>query len=325
MKIRYIHPMRLLITGAAGFIGSHFLEFALDINSKTKMFEQIIVVDSLTYASDVAYFKFLQSKYNFTFFQYDISDSKALINVIGTQDYIVNFAAESHVDKSLEDSSKFIKSNVLGLGNLLEISRHKEITKFIQVSTDEVYGSIDVGSWDESCRVDPNSPYSASKAAADLIAISFNRSHKMPIMITRSSNNFGPRQNIEKFIPVVIMKILKGEKIPLYGTGENIRDWIFVEDNVLAIWEVLLGGQSGEIYNIGGKNELSNLEMISLIGTTMSKKPNIVFVDDRKAHDFRYSISTEKIESIFSFRPKFDLEEGIKKTIYYYENKYGNS
>ena len=317
--------MRLLITGAAGFIGSHFLEFALDINSKTKMFEQIIVVDSLTYASDVAYFKFLQSKYNFTFFQYDISDSKALINVIGTQDYIVNFAAESHVDKSLEDSSKFIKSNVLGLGNLLEISRHKEITKFIQVSTDEVYGSIDVGSWDESCRVDPNSPYSASKAAADLIAISFNRSHKMPIMITRSSNNFGPRQNIEKFIPVVIMKILKGEKIPLYGTGENIRDWIFVEDNVLAIWEVLLGGQSGEIYNIGGKNELSNLEMISLIGTTMSKKPNIVFVDDRKAHDFRYSISTEKIESIFSFRPKFDLEEGIKKTIYYYENKYGNS
>jgi dTDP-glucose 4,6-dehydratase len=317
--------MRLLITGAAGFIGSHFLEFALDINSKTKMFEQIIVVDSLTYASDVSYFKFLQSKYNFTFFQYDISDSKALINVIGTQDYIVNFAAESHVDKSLEDSSKFIKSNVLGLGNLLEISRHKEITKFIQVSTDEVYGSIDVGSWDESCRVDPNSPYSASKAAADLIAISFNRSHKMPIMITRSSNNFGPRQNIEKFIPVVIMKILKGEKIPLYGTGENIRDWIFVEDNVLAIWEVLLGGQSGEIYNIGGKNELSNLEMISLIGTTMSKKPNIVFVDDRKAHDFRYSISTEKIENIFSFRPKFDLEEGIKKTIYYYENKYGNS
>jgi len=317
--------MRLLITGAAGFIGSHFLEFALDINSKIKMFEQIIVVDSLTYASDVSYFKFLQSKYNFTFFQYDISDSKALINVIGTQDYIVNFAAESHVDKSLEDSSKFIKSNVLGLGNLLEISRHKEITKFIQVSTDEVYGSIDVGSWDESCRVDPNSPYSASKAAADLIAISFNRSHKMPIMITRSSNNFGPRQNIEKFIPVVIMKILKGEKIPLYGTGENIRDWIYVEDNVLAIWEVLLGGQSGEIYNIGGKNELSNLEMISLIGTTMSKKPNIVFVDDRKAHDFRYSISTEKIENIFSFRPKFDLEEGIKKTIYYYENKYGNS
>jgi dTDP-glucose 4,6-dehydratase len=317
--------MRLLITGAAGFIGSHFLEFALDINSKTKMFEQIIAVDSLTYASDVSYFKFLQSKYNFTFFQYDISDSKALINVIGTQDYIVNFAAESHVDKSLEDSSKFIKSNVLGLGNLLEISRHKEITKFIQVSTDEVYGSIDVGSWDESCRVDPNSPYSASKAAADLIAISFNRSHKMPIMITRSSNNFGPRQNIEKFIPVVIMKILKGEKIPLYGTGENIRDWIYVEDNVLAIWEVLLGGQSGEIYNIGGKNELSNLEMISLIGTTMSKKPNIVFVDDRKAHDFRYSISTEKIENIFSFRPKFDLEEGIKKTIYYYENKYGNS
>jgi dTDP-glucose 4,6-dehydratase len=317
--------MRLLITGAAGFIGSHFLEFALDINSKTKMFEQIIVVDSLTYASDVSYFKFLQSKYNFTFFQYDISDSKALINVIGTQDYIVNFAAESHVDKSLEDSSKFIKSNVLGLGNLLEISRHKEITKFIQVSTDEVYGSIDVGSWDESCRVDPNSPYSASKAAADLIAISFNRSHKMPIMITRSSNNFGPRQNIEKFIPVVIMKILKGEKIPLYGTGENIRDWIYVEDNVLAIWEVLLGGQSGEIYNIGGKNELSNLEMISLIGTSMSKKPNIVFVDDRKAHDFRYSISTEKIENIFSFRPKFDLEEGIKKTIYYYENKYGNS
>jgi dTDP-glucose 4,6-dehydratase len=150
--------MRLLITGAAGFIGSHFLEFALNINSKTKMFEQIIVVDSLTYASDVAYFKFLQSKYNFTFFQCDISDSKALIDIIGTQDYIVNFAAESHVDKSLEDSSKFITSNVLGLGNLLEIGRHKEVTKFIQISTDEVYGSIDIGSWDESCRVDPNSP-----------------------------------------------------------------------------------------------------------------------------------------------------------------------
>lgn len=313
--------MRLIVTGAAGFIGSHFLEMALWEEINKKNFESIIVIDSLTYASDLKFLKLLQNQFNFEFIKANINDRTILEKVIRSGDIIVNFAAESHVDNSLRDSSNFLSSNVLGVGTLLEVCKNKTIHKFVQISTDEVYGSILNGSWKESQNLDPNSPYSASKAAADLLAISFFRSHKIPIVITRSSNNFGPRQNLEKFVPVVITKILNGKEIPLYGSGENIRDWIFVEDNVRAIWKITMEAEPGNIYHVGGGNEISNLSLIELIGSITGIKPKIAFIEDRKAHDFRYSISTQKIRDELSFHLNYSLEDGLKKTIQYFQKR----
>lgn len=311
--------MNIIITGAAGFIGSHFLELIFKYEAISKKFDQIIVIDSLTYASNKTFLKLLQSKFSFQFVQASITDRIALEDCIKQNDVVVNFAAESHVDNSLNDSSNFLSTNVLGVGVLLEVCKGKEISKFIQISTDEVYGSINKGSWLESQRLNPNSPYSASKAAADLLAISFLRSHKIPIIITRSSNNFGPRQNIEKFIPMVISKLIHKQEIPVYGDGQNIRDWIYVEDNVRALWEIMTEGVVGEIYHIGGGNELSNLDLIKMIASIVGHNPSIIFVKDRKAHDFRYSISTQKISQGLDFSPSHTLKQGLEKTINYFK------
>lgn len=310
--------MRLVITGAAGFIGSHFLELALKTNNIEKIFEEIVVIDALTYASDKAHLEFLQSKFVFRFLKADISNLSSMSDLIENKDHIVNFAAESHVDNSLNNSLDFVKSNVLGASTLLELSKSKKIEKFIQISTDEVYGTISEGQWDENSKVDPNSPYSSSKASADLIAMSFFRSHGVPVVITRSSNNYGPRQNSEKFVPKVILNILNSTEIPVYGNGENVRDWIYVEDNALAIWKLLISGMPGQIYNIGGGTEMSNLHLIESISLLMQKKPKIVFVEDRKAHDLRYSIATTKIFRELSFKPEINLESGLERTIEYY-------
>ena len=315
--------MRLVITGAAGFIGSHFLELALKTNNIEKKFEEIVVIDALTYASDKAHLEFLQSKFIFQFIEADISNLSSMSELIKNKDHIVNFAAESHVDNSLNNSLDFVKSNVLGASILLELSKSKKIKKFIQISTDEVYGTISEGQWDENSKVDPNSPYSSSKASADLIAMSFFRSHGVPVLITRSSNNYGPRQNSEKFVPKVILNILNSTEIPVYGNGENVRDWIFVEDNALAIWKLLISGTPGQIYNIGGGTEMSNLHLIESISLLMEKKPKIVFVEDRKAHDLRYSITTTKILREINFKPEINLESGLKRTIEYYVKRSG--
>jgi dTDP-glucose 4,6-dehydratase len=313
--------MKLIVTGAAGFIGSHFLELALINEVKDKKFEEIVAIDSLTYASDLQFLKNLQSRFKFKFINEDISNLISMSKIINSNDYIVNFAAESHVDNSLSDSSRFIKSNVLGVSVLLELSKLQGIKRFFQISTDEVYGTISHGNWDEECKLNPNSPYSASKASADLISISFYRSHGVPVIITRSSNNYGPRQHIEKFIPKVITNILNSSEIPVYGNGQNIRDWIYVKDKVLGIWSLLLKGVPGEIYNIGGGNELSNLELIEKISLLMEKKAKILYVTDRKAHDFRYSVSTNKIKNAINFKPNTDLENGLKETIKYYSSR----
>lgn len=311
--------MNIIITGAAGFIGSHFLELIFKYEAISRKFDQIIVIDLLTYASNKTFLKLLQSKFSFQFVQASITDRIALEDCIKQNDVVVNFAAESHVDNSLNDSSNFLSTNVLGVGVLLEVCKGKAISKFIQISTDEVYGSINKGSWLESQRLNPNSPYSASKAAADLLAISFLRSHKIPIIITRSSNNFGPRQNIEKFIPMVISKLIHKQEIPVYGNGQNIRDWIYVEDNVRALWEIITKGVAGEIYHIGGGNELSNLDLIEMIASIVGHNPRISFVKDRKAHDFRYSISTQKISQELDFFPIHTLKQGLEKTIKYFK------
>jgi dTDP-glucose 4,6-dehydratase len=310
--------MRLVITGAAGFIGSHFLELALKTNETEKIFEEIVVIDALTYASNKAYLDFLRSKFVFKFVKEDISNLSSMFSLIESKDHIINFAAESHVDNSLNNSLDFIKSNVLGTSVLLELSKSKKVQKFIQISTDEVYGTISEGQWDENSKVDPNSPYSSSKASADLIAMSFFRSHGIPVVITRSSNNYGPRQNGEKFVPKVILNILNSTEIPVYGNGENVRDWIYVEDNALAIWKLLMSGMPGQIYNIGGGTELSNLRLIEIIGLLMKTEPKVVFVEDRKAHDLRYSIATTKIFRELSYKPGINLESGLERTIEYY-------
>jgi dTDP-glucose 4,6-dehydratase len=314
--------MKLIITGAAGFIGSHFLELALINNIRDKQFKEIVVIDSLTYASNQLYLKYLQSRFNFKFVNEDITNLIAMSKIIYSDDYIVNFAAESHVDNSLDSSHKFIKSNVLGTSVLLELSKLQGVKRFIQISTDEVYGTIAQGSWDEECKVNPNSPYSASKASADLISISFFRSHGIPVIITRSSNNFGARQNKEKFIPKVVTNILNSTEIPVYGTGQNIRDWLYVKDNVLAIWSLLSNGVPGEIYNIGSGNELSNLELIEKISFLMKRKARTVYIPDRKAHDFRYSVSINKIQNAINFKPTTDLMCGLEETIKYYLEGY---
>jgi len=230
----------------------------------------------------------------------------------------VNFAAESHVDNSLDDASLFIESNVFGVGVLLEVSKNVGVDKFIQISTDEVYGSTNLDSWDENSGLDPNSPYSATKASADLLSIAYFRSHGIPLLITRSSNNYGPRQHQEKFIPKVINQILFNKTIPVYGNGENIRDWLFVEDNVSGIMNTLLKGNPGEIYNLGGGNEYTNLDMINKISEMLKRPAKIEFVPDRKAHDFRYSISSEKARKELGYTPTYSLEIGLEKTIQYF-------
>jgi len=320
LRLGYVYrsPMRLVITGAAGFIGSHFLELALKTNRTEKIFEEIVVIDSLTYASNKAFLDSLHSKFVFKFVKEDISNLDSMFSLIESRDHIVNFAAESHVDNSLDNSLNFIKTNVLGTSVLLELSRSKKVQRFIQISTDEVYGTISEGQWDENSKLDPNSPYSSSKASADLIAMSFYRSHGIPVVITRSSNNYGPRQNAEKFIPKVILNILNSTEIPVYGNGENVRDWMFVKDNALAIWKLLTDGIPGQIYNIGGGTELSNLSLIETISLMMKTKPKVVFVKDRKAHDLRYSISAKKILRELYFKPEVNLESGLKRTIEYY-------
>lgn len=313
--------MSLIITGAAGFIGSHFLNSVFENSNIRSIFKEFKVIDSLTYASDFKFIKYLKSKYHFEYFEKSIADRNSMTNIIKTGDTIVNFAAESHVDNSLEDASLFVESNVFGVGVLLEVSKNVGVDKFIQISTDEVYGSTSLGSWDENSGLDPNSPYSATKASADLLSIAYYRSHGIPLLITRSSNNYGPRQHKEKFIPKVITQVLSNKAIPVYGNGDNIRDWLFVEDNVSGIMSALLKGNPGEIYNLGGGNEYTNLNIINKISEILKRPAKIEFVPDRKAHDFRYSISSEKAKKELGYSPAYSLEIGLEKTIHYFKQE----
>jgi dTDP-glucose 4,6-dehydratase len=313
--------MSLIITGAAGFIGSHFLNAVFENSNILSIFKEVKVVDNLTYASDLKFIKHLKSKYNFECFEKSIADRDSMTKIIKPGDTIVNFAAESHVDNSLEDASLFIESNVFGVGVLLEVSKNVGVDKFVQISTDEVYGSTSLDSWDENSGLDPNSPYSATKASADLLSIAYFRSHGIPLLITRSSNNYGPRQHQEKFIPKVINQVLLNKTIPVYGNGENIRDWLFVEDNVSGIINALLKGNPGEIYNLGGGNEYTNLDMINKISEILKRPAKIEFVPDRKAHDFRYSISSEKAKKELDYTPTYSLEIGLEKTIHYFKQE----
>lgn len=311
--------MRILVTGGAGFIGSNYVRRLTD--GTLKGASEVIVLDKLTYAGNIENLSSIPTD-RFIFVHADIGDYSVVAKLVKQVDCVVNFAAESHVDRSIENPGSFVDTNVKGMQVLLDVLREHEEKRLLQVSTDEVYGSIAEGSWNESCPVLPNSPYSASKAASDLMSRAHFITYGMDVVITRSSNNYGPFQHREKLIPVIITKLLMEQKIPVYGDGTNVRDWLHVDDNCRAIHEVLLNGKAGEIYNIGGGNELSNIELIRKILSILGKeeKEYIQFVPDRKGHDFRYSVDTKKIQEEIKFNPRIELQSGLKETIKWYES-----
>jgi dTDP-glucose 4,6-dehydratase len=291
----------------------------------TDQFSQIssvVVLDKLTYAGKLANLNKVANNRNFDFVQGDICDPEIVDKIVSNVDAIINFAAESHVDRSIENSSEFVRTNVLGTQVLLEAAKIHNLKKFLQVSTDEVYGSIPEGSWDENQPLYPNSPYSASKAAADLLVRSYFITHKLNSNITRSSNNFGPKQDPEKLIPNFILKIKNNEKVSLYGDGLNIRDWLYVEDNCFGIYLVLTKGSPGEIYNIGGGNELSNFSLTNILLESMHKTNDLIeYVPDRLGHDRRYSVNYTKLKKL-GFTPNSNFKENLINTIGWFLKTY---
>jgi dTDP-glucose 4,6-dehydratase len=310
----------LLVTGGAGFIGSNYIRTILTERDDI----EIINVDKLTYAGNLENLTEIESKKNYTFIKGDITNNE-LIEYIFTKykiDEVVNFAAESHVDRSILGSEVFYRTNVMGTNVLLEASRIHEVKKYLQISTDEVYGSLgETGLFTESTPLSPNSPYSSSKAGADMMAMAFYHTYDMPIVITRCSNNYGSYQFPEKLIPLMIINALHDKKLPVYGDGKNVRDWIYVIDHNKAIQLVLDKGVPGQVYNIGAENEMQNIQIIKLILGFLGKSENLIeFVKDRLGHDRRYAIDATKIKTELGWKPEFSFEQAIVKTVEWYLN-----
>jgi dTDP-glucose 4,6-dehydratase len=307
----------ILVTGGYGFIGSHFVRFLLE-NSNA----HVTNIDALTYAANKENLQDMESHPNYRFMKIDITNKEELDQVFDkTYDTIVNFAAESHVDRSITNSESFIYTNVIGTHHLLQKVLEGKAGKMIQISTDEVYGSLKIGEdpFTEMHPLAPNNPYSASKASADLLVRSFYKTHKLPLIVTRCTNNYGPNQNPEKLIPKVIANAIANRPIPIYGNGSNVRDWIYVEDHCRAIYTVMKKGASGEVYNIGSYNEKTNLEIVKAIVHCMDKNESLItFVTDRKGHDFRYAINSSKLKNELQWAQKISFEEGIRLTVNWY-------
>jgi len=311
-----VNHLKLLVTGGAGFIGSHFVRMCL---TQELGITRVVVLDALTYAGNLQNLVSIQSDPRYELHVGDICSYDKLDEIMASVDAVVHFAAESHVDNSIRSPSQFMKTNVVGTQNLLEKARLGKIVRFVHVSTDEVYGSISNGSWSENEILKPNSPYSASKAASDLIALSYAKTYALDVCVTRSSNNYGPYQFPEKLIPLFITNLIRGRKVPLYGTGNNVRDWIHVDDHCRAIFAVLTAGKRGEIYNIGGANEITNIELTHLILDLMGRgESEISFVEDRLGHDLRYSVDTSKIQTQLHCYPKIEFKSGLQETIEWY-------
>ena len=303
---------RILVTGGAGFIGSNFVRHLLNNTNCA-----VVNLDKLTYAGNLNNIKDLRGEKRHKFIRGDIRNRKLVVPLVKKADAVVNFAAESHVDRSIQTPGVFVETNVLGVQLLLEACR-KFGVRFEQISTDEVYGSRVEGSFAETDVLNPSSPYSASKAAADLLVNAYHVTYGLEVTVTRSTNNYGPNQHPEKLIPRLITNSLRGKPLPIYGSGQNIRDWIFVDDNCGAILTVLEKGEKGQIYNIGGGNERKNLEIAKEILRCLSlPEAMIEFVPDRPGHDFRYSIQCSKVQRL-GWRPQVGFEEGLQKTIDWY-------
>ena len=312
--------MRLLVTGAAGFIGSNFARMIS--NDILQGISKVIVLDKLTYAGLKTNLDEAQKISSYSFVEGDICDSNLVTSLLEEVDFVVNFAAESHVDRSISGAADFVQTNIVGVQVLLDaIKASGRKIRFLQVSTDEVYGSIESGSWTEEWPLLPNSPYSASKASGELLARSYNRTHGMDVVITRCSNNYGTHHFPEKLIPLFITNLIEGKKVPVYGNGENVRDWLHVDDHCRGIYSVLMHGRSGEVYNIGGGRELTNNEITSLILEAMgANESSIEYVEDRKGHDLRYSVDWTKINRELGYEPQVKFEDGLRETIQWYRD-----
>ncbi|BDG67014.1 dTDP-glucose 4,6-dehydratase [Enterococcus innesii] len=306
--------MNIMITGGAGFIGSNFIRFIIEKTEST-----IVNLDLLTYAANLEYLKEIQQLPNYHFIQGNIKDSTLVMKTIQKFkiDCIINFAAESHVDNSIKNAEDFIQTNIVGTANLLECARLSKI-RYLQISTDEVYGSLTEGYADENTFLNPSSPYSASKAAADHLVMSYHKTYDLNINIVRAANNYGPNQYKEKLIPLMLHQISNNKPLPIYGNGLNKRDWLYVEDFCRAIFIILECGKTGEIYNVSAHEEIDNLTLVKKLCHLCSyDERRIEFVEDRLGHDYRYAIETSKIESL-GWKPKTNLEEGLIKTVKWY-------
>lgn len=306
----------ILVTGGAGFIGSNFIHYLFREHPGVK----VINLDLLTYAGNLENLKAWEDNPDYRFVKGDIADAKIVNGIVPEADYIVNFAAESHVDRSIEDPSVFIRTNVMGTQVLLDAARKHEIKRYLQISTDEVYGSLGpTGYFTEATPLAPNSPYSASKAGADLLAAAYFETYGLPVLITRCSNNYGPYQFPEKLIPFFIKRLLNNQTVPVYGDGLNIRDWLHVEDHCSAIDAVLQKGSPGQVYNIGGNNEKTNMEITKFVLAGLNKPESMIeYVKDRLGHDRRYAIDSSKTRRELGWEPKIGFDQGIKQTIAWY-------
>lgn len=315
--------MKVLVTGGAGFIGSNFVRRTLEDAYPGLEGADVVVLDALTYSGNLANLEPVDDSPRYTFVHGDIRDSELLDRILPGVDAIVHFAAESHVDRSVRDSGIFVETNVLGTQRLLDAALRNGTARFVHVSTDEVYGSIAEGSWDESRPLEPNSPYSASKAGSDLLARSYFRTHGLNLSITRCSNNYGPYHFPEKVIPLFVTNLIDDKHVPLYGEGNNIRDWLHVDDHTRGIAMVLDRGRSGEIYNIGGGTELSNKELTAILLEATGKDWSYVDrVADRLGHDLRYSVDISKIRSELGYEPLVPFEQGLADVVTWYrENR----
>ena len=312
--------MRYLVTGGAGFIGSHYVRSLLDGTLAADV-DRVVVLDKLTYAGVRENLDPVAPDPRLTFVHGDILDASLVDGLVRDADVVVHFAAESHVDRSIDGATDFVMTNVVGTQVLLEAALRHGPERFVHVSTDEVYGSIDHGSWPETHPVSPNSPYSASKASSDLIALSYHRTHGLPVVVTRCSNNYGPYQFPEKVIPLFVTNLLDGLPVPLYGEGLNVRDWLHVDDHCRGIQLVAEGGRAGEVYNIGGGTELTNRELTQrLLDACGADWSSVEHVTDRKGHDLRYSVDISKISTELGYEPQTSFDQGLADTVAWYRD-----
>ncbi|OPC81751.1 dTDP-glucose 4,6-dehydratase [Embleya scabrispora] len=315
--------MRILITGGAGFIGSEFVRNLLSGDATSQDTPRVTILDKLTYSGNVANLATVAADPRYTFVEGDICDADLVDQLMPGHDVVVHFAAESHVDRSIAGSGPFVVTNVLGTQVLLDAARKHGVGRFVHVSTDEVYGSIETGSWTEDWPLAPNSPYSASKAASDLLALAYHRTHGMDVVVTRCSNNYGHFQFPEKMIPLFVTNLLDGKRVPLYGDGGNIRDWLHVSDHCRGIDLVMRSGRPGEVYHIGGGTEVTNKELTArLLAACGADWGSVDHVEDRKGHDRRYSLSIDKLRDELGYTPRVSFEEGLESTVVWYrENR----
>lgn len=308
--------MKILVTGGSGFIGSNFVRHFMQLHPD----DEVVNLDKLTYAGRKENLQDIEGKENYGFVKGDICNPADVEKAMDGCQAVLNFAAESHVDRSIEDADAFAKTNFFGVKVLCEEARKQGVKKFVQISTDEVGGQIPEGSFKETDALHPRNPYSAAKAAGELLAMSYRETYGLPVIVTRSSNNYGPYQFPEKVIPLFITNLLQGKKVPLYGEGKNVRDWVYVLDNCEAIDLCLGKGKPGEVYNVGGNNELQNIELTRKILAELGKGEEMIErVKDRPGHDLRYSLDCSKIERELGWLPKTNFEEGLRKTVQWYK------